>query len=201
MVSRLLREIRHRDGELAAANDRKERLRSELQQANERLAAAVLGRGDDRNRPGDADEGERSALRRRVTSLEAALATARDATRFPSADYSALREQNAALLKRNADLELALAELRAKGSVKGRLWGEGDPQASPPPAGGTATSYCRREEHPAQGAFGADGASREPGDVHSAEHDLGERTQEESRTDEHSCAMARAGSEVGGGRS
>jgi predicted phage gp36 major capsid-like protein len=136
MVSRLLRDLRQREEELNAALELKGQLRGQLQAATDRLAA--LGSGQPSESPresGDLGDAETVVLRRRVKTLESALGAV--ATPHPGssneAELARLREQNETLLKRNAELELRVAELKAKTTFRERLLRDIETSSSLPP--------------------------------------------------------------------
>lgn len=137
MVSRLLKDLRQREEELTVALERKARLRNQLQAATERLVQLGAGSGTESPREsGDFGDAETVALRRRVRTLESALGVAASPHQGgPDAgELAKLREQNELLLKRNAELELRVAELKAKTTFRDRFLRDIETASSPPPA-------------------------------------------------------------------
>ncbi len=137
MVSRLLKDLRQREQELAAALERKAQLRNQLQAATERLAQ--LGAASVSEAPresGDFGDAQIVALRRRVKALESALGVAEIPHPGPAnaGELANLKEQNELLLKRNAELELRVAELKAKTTFRDRFLRDIETSSSPPPS-------------------------------------------------------------------
>ena len=137
MVGRLLKELRQREDELAQAIERKEQLRQQLQHANESLEAAGAVPPADRSRDsGEFSVQEIATLRRRVKVLESALAGEPKKKREEASDgeLHALRVRNESLLQKNAELELRVAELKAKSTFRNRLLRDWDVHPKPSPA-------------------------------------------------------------------